>query len=237
MKEFSSIKVEIEEFLVTLGQLLPRYYSISSSPSIDSRRVSITVAVVRYELYGRGRVGVCSTYLADRIKIGDKIPIFVHTNSNFRLPSNPATPILMVGPGTGLAPFRAMLQERSLLKTTGEHVLYFGCRHSKRDFLYKEELEQLVSEGRVTLHTAFSREQKEKVYVQQRVRESAAQVWQVIITGGHIYICGDAKNMAGDVHSALIDVVSQYGNFSEEEAIKYLKQLENEKRYQRDIWY
>ena len=237
LNDFSSIKVGVEEFLDTLGQFLPRYYSISSSPSVNPRRVSITVAIVRYDLFGRGRVGVCSTYLADRVKVGDKIPIFVNNNPDFRLPSDPATPILMGGPGTGLAPFRAMLQERVKLNATGENVLYFGCRHSSRDYLYKEELEQLASENKVTLHTAFSRDQKEKVYVQQRVRESAAQVWKVLEAGGHIYICGDAQYMAGDVHSALTDVVSDYGKISKEDATKYLEELENQKRYQRDVWY
>jgi sulfite reductase (NADPH) flavoprotein alpha-component len=143
----------------------------------------------------------------------------------------------MVGPGTGLAPFRAMLQERTTLKATGENTLFFGCRHSTRDFLYKEELELLSAENKVNLYTAFSRDQKEKVYVQQRVKEAAPHVWKILESGGHVYICGDAQYMAGDVHTALTDVVTEYGKVSKEDAVKYLEELENLKRYQRDVWY
>jgi len=223
--------------LGTLGQLLPRYYSISSAYLQDPSKVSITVAIVRYNSHKRNRIGVCSTFLSDRVKEGDVIPIFVNDNPDFRMPKDSSLPILMVGPGTGIAPFRAMLQERIISNSAGKNILYFGCRLPDRDFLYKEELERLRDENKLVLHTAFSRAQKQKVYVQHKLLEGSAEVWDLIQNGGHIYICGDAQYMAVDVHASLIDIAMKYGNHSKEEAEKVFTSLETSKRYQKDVWF
>jgi len=237
--EHPSIKLaqSINDFLGTLGQLLPRYYSISSAYIQDPSKVSITIAIVRYQSHNRDRKGVCSTFLSDRTSQGDIIPIFVNDNPDFRMPKDSSLPILMIGPGTGIAPFRAMLQERIITNATGKNILYFGCRLTTQDFLYKEELERLRDENKLVLHTAFSREQKKKVYVQHKLIEASAEVWDLIQSGGHIYVCGDAKYMAVDVHAALIDISMKYGNQGKEEAEKLLANLESVKRYQKDVWF
>jgi len=236
VENFPSIKLtSVEQLLGSLGQLLPRYYSISSSYLVDPKTVSVTIAVVRYKTHGRSRVGICSTHLNDRVQDGDILPIFVNNNPDFRLPADPTVPILMVGPGTGVAPFRAMLHERIHQEASGKSVLYFGCRNEDRDFLYREEFEKLTGENKMTLRTAFSRQKSEKVYVQQRLRENAAEVWDIISAGGHVYVCGDAQYMAVDVHSALEHIVAQH--IGKEGAAKYVEDLEKSKRYQKDVWF
>lgn len=237
LETFGSVKVPLADILSNLGQLLPRYYSISSSYITDSSTVSITVAVVRYNTFKRDRIGVCSTHLSDRVNVGDRIPIFVNNNPDFRLPADPSKDILMVGPGTGIAPFRAMLQERVKVGATGKNVLYFGCRRSDSDFLYKNELEALQEKGLLKLHTAFSRQDKQKVYVQHKLAETGAEVWELLKAGGHIYICGDAQYMANDVHAALKQIVRDFTNVDEAGADKFLADLEAERRYQRDVWF
>jgi len=175
--------------------------------------------------------------MVDRVKVGDKIPIFVNNNPDFRLPEDPTQSILMIGPGTGVAPFRAMLQERALLNAAGSNTLYFGCRKSDQDFLYKDELEKYQSDGNLILHTAFSRQTNQKVYVQHVVQNTASSVWKILEGGGYIYICGDAANMAGDVHRQLIKIIQEYGNLEAEASEKWLIDLEHKKRYQKDIWF
>jgi len=179
-------------------------------------------------------VGICSTYLSDRIKVGDMIPIFVNNNPDFRLPEDLNKDILMIGPGTGLAPFRAMLQERVLIDASGSNTLYFGCRLPDHDFLYKDELEKYQSDKKLTLHTAFSREKKQKFYVQHRIRENGSSIWTLLQNGAHLYVCGDAKNMAVDVHSALKEIIFEYGK---QDGEKFLQDMEASKRYQKDIWF
>jgi sulfite reductase (NADPH) flavoprotein alpha-component len=237
LEDFSSFNCKLETVLDTLPQLQPRYYSISSSFKKNPKLVTITVAVVRYSTHNKDRVGVCSTFLNDRVQVGDRIPIFVNNNPDFRLPSEKSTPILMVGPGTGIAPFRAMLQDRVIDNATGSNVLYFGCRKSDQDYLYKTELAEYVSQGQLTLHTAFSRETSQKVYVQHRIKEQGEAIWALLQSGGHVYICGDAKYMAVDVHSALKDIVTQYGSMDHQAAEKFLHDLETSNKYQKDIWF
>jgi len=191
---------------------------------------------VRYSTHQKKRIGVCSTFLSDQVTVGDSIAIFVNNNPDFRMPEDPQKQILMIGPGTGVAPFRAMMQERVLSNMAGEATLYFGCRNSK-DFLYKEELESHQQQNKLKLYTAFSREQSKKVYVQHKLKENSEQVWQFLENGGAIYVCGDAAHMAGDVHQVLFEIISQYGNLDKESTEKYLHHLENDRRYQKDTWF
>lgn len=166
--------------------------------------MSIAAAVVRYELHGRRRKGVATTFLADRVFVNETLPIYVQPNSEFRLPNDGAVGIIMVGAGTGVAPYRAFLQERHISNASGDNILFFGCRHEDRDFLYKDELKRWEKEGHVELYTAFSRDSSEKVYVQNRITENADRVWRLLEDGAHLYVCGDASHMAPDVHSALL---------------------------------
>eukprot|EP01112_Ceratiomyxa_fruticulosa_P022617 TRINITY_DN8344_c0_g2_i1.p1 TRINITY_DN8344_c0_g2~~TRINITY_DN8344_c0_g2_i1.p1 ORF type:complete len:649 (-),score=168.84 TRINITY_DN8344_c0_g2_i1:136-2082(-) len=232
--------IPLDDLLSRLSRLLPRYYSISSSLKAHPTKVSITVAVVRYTLHGSKRVGVTSTFLSDRVSEGERIPIFVNNNPDFRLPTDAQTPIVMVGPGTGLAPFRAFLQERDAqgaLTNPSLNTIFFGCRHYGKDFLYREELETLHKDSKINLITAFSRDQAQKVYVQHRIEEHASFVWESLSNGGHFYVCGDANHMAGDVHKVLLQIVEKHGNMSSEEAEHYIEKLEKDKRYQKDIWF
>lgn len=235
----------VEQLLGELKQLLPRYYSISSAQRADPRKVTVTAAVVRYDTHGRQRKGVTTTYLADRVEVGQRVSVFVNANPDFRLPSESSRPIIMIGPGTGIAPFRAFLQERILdsqdrsAADLGANVLFFGCRHSDRDYLYREELEALVEKGHLSLFTAFSRDQADrKVYVQHRLLEAGAFVWKLLEEqSAHLYICGDAQYMAPDVHKALLEIITTQGGKSQEEAEHYLETLEKTNRYQKDVWF
>ncbi|GJQ10662.1 hypothetical protein GpartN1_g2453.t1 [Galdieria partita] len=237
LAEFSSASVDLQKFVEHLRPLSPRYYSISSSSLVNSNRVSITVAVVRYELLGLDRVGVATTYLADRVDVGSKIPVFLSKNDNFRLPSAGSTPVIMIGPGTGVAPFRAFLLERERMGSTGRNVLFFGCRHKDRDFLYAEELQAFVDRGFLDLFVAFSRDQAKKIYVQDIMLEQSAFLWSLLEQGAHVYVCGDGTKMANDVHEAWIRIVScQKPDCSREEALEFMDALERNSRYQRDVW-
>lgn len=182
--------------------------------------------------------GVCTTWL--KPKLEERVPIYVR-RSQFRLPNRVQTPVIMIGPGTGLAPFRGFIQERNWHKEQGKPVgethLYFGCRNKDKDFIYREELEQFVENGVLTLHTAFSRDQEKKVYVTDRMREHMDQLWTLIgQKGAHVYVCGDAKMMAKDVRNIIVEVVKGGGNMSSEEAEKYVKKMEQQKRYSADVW-
>jgi sulfite reductase (NADPH) flavoprotein alpha-component len=234
---FSSFKPEVEELLKQMKPLQPRYYSISSSPVVDGQCVGVTAAVLRYTTLGKARTGVATTFLADRVEVGESCPIFISRNPEFRLPDDNSKPIIMVGPGTGIAPFRAFMQERVAKKATGQNLLYFGCRHQEKDFLYRKELEDWAQAGLLSLRTAFSRDQKEKVYVQHRLIEDAEIIWKLLEEGrAHVYVCGDGKAMAEDVQNALLRIFKEQGEKDEAGALLYLQVLEKTKRYQRDVW-
>lgn len=226
-----------EEFVSILKKMQPRLYSISSSPKAHPGEVHLTVAVVRYHSHFRDRGGVCSTFLADRSE-GVNPKVFVHSNKLFRLPEDLSKPIIMCGPGTGIAPFRAFLEERQATEATGKNWLFFGNPHAATDYLYQSELEEMQASN--TLHrldTAFSRDQSQKIYVQDRMIEAGAELWQWLNNeGGYFYVCGDASRMAKDVDNALHTIAQTHGNLTEEEAINYFKKLKKEKRYARDVY-
>lgn len=224
------------EFVSQLRKLQPRLYSISSSPKAHPGEVHLTVGTVRYESHGRIRKGVCSTFLADRVEAGGTVPVFVQASHGFRLPTDTTTPIVMVGPGTGIAPFRAFLEERRATKATGKNWLFFGDQQRACDFLYEEELTAMQRDGFVRLDLAFSRDQAEKIYVQNRMLENAVELWKWLEAGVHFYVCGDAKRMARDVDAALREIVQSAGGKSAEEAAAYIQNLKSTKRYQRDVY-
>ena len=233
----SSVKFAPAEFTVLLKKLQPRLYSISSSPKANPGRVHLTVNIVRYESLARSRKGVCSTFLAERVESARTVPVFVHTNKNFRPPPRGETPMIMVGPGTGIAPFRAFLQERVATGAKGGNWLFFGDQRSATDFMYRDELEAMQRGGALTrLETAFSRDQAEKIYVQDRMREHAKELFDWLEAGAHFYVCGDAKRMARDVDAALHEVVQIGGGRTVEQAAEYVSGLKKEKRYQRDVY-
>lgn len=217
--------------------LPPRLYSIASSQAAVEDEVHLTVAKVRYEQQQRMRDGVGSIWLTERLSLDDTAPVFIDTNKNFRLPPDSQTPIIMIGPGTGVAPFRAFMQEREVMEHEGKNWLFFGDRQFRRDFLYQREWLQWRQQGLLSrLDVAFSRDGPEKVYVQHRLRAAGADIWRWIDEGAHIYVCGDANAMAPDVHEALIDVVSTQGHKSRDSAEQFLRELTRDKRYQRDVY-
>jgi sulfite reductase (NADPH) flavoprotein alpha-component len=225
-----------EDFVAVLKKLQPRLYSIASSPDAHPGEVHLTVGIVRYESLGRERGGVCSTFLADRCE-GKTLGVFVHTNKAFRMPEDDATPIIMVGPGTGIAPFRAFLEDRKVKGSKGPCWLLFGNPYQATDFLYEEELTALQADGVLTrLDTAFSRDQAHKIYVQDRMIEQGAELWKWLSEGARFYVCGDASRMAKDVDAAMLKVVEEHGGMSAEEAAEYVKQMRKEKRYCRDVY-
>lgn len=223
------------DLIAPLRKLQHRLYSISSSPKAHPGEVHLTVGIVRYELDGKPRKGVCSTFLAERAD--GTVPVFIHKSPGFRLPTDPAKPVIMVGPGTGIAPFRAFLEERKHTAPGGKNWLFFGDQHVTTDFLYRNELETMFNEGVLTrLDTAFSRDQAEKIYVQQRMHERAAELWEWLEAGAFFYVCGDAKRMAKDVDAMLHRIIAEQGGLSEAGAQAYVNQLKSEKRYQRDVY-
>ncbi|XUL91657.1 molybdopterin-dependent oxidoreductase [Streptomyces galilaeus] len=231
------VKAGAEEWAGVLKKLQPRLYSISSSPLVDPHSVSLTVSVVRYEnLNGRPRGGVCSPFLADA-EAGTEVPVFVQRSPHFRPPADAGTPMVMVGPGTGVAPFVGFLQERRALGHAAPNWLLFGEQHRATDFYYEEELTELLDEGTLArLDTAFSRDQRAKVYVQDRMREHGPELWHWLQEGAHFYVCGDASRMAKDVDRALRDIAVAHGGLDEAEAASYVKQLAAAKRYVRDVY-
>ena len=197
-----------------------------------------TVRVIRYESHGRERQGVASGHLGDRAGVGATMPIFLHANGNFRLPADTTAPVIMIGPGTGIAPFRAFLEERQALGSSGDNWLFFGEQRAALDFLYKDQLQGMHRDGVLThLDTAFSRDQEKKVYVQDRMREKAAELYRWLERGAYFYVCGDASRMAKDVETALLDVIAQGSNGTLEHAHEYLAAMKKEKRYQRDVYF
>ncbi len=224
------------EFVGLLKKLQPRLYSIASSPKVHAGQAHLCVDVLRYESLGRARKGVCSTFLADRAGLGP-VPVFTQPNRNFRLPADGSRPVIMVGPGTGLAPFRAFLHERKATGARGRNWLFFGAQRAATDFLYGGELTALWGEGALThLHTAFSRDQTEKVYVQHRMLENVRELFEWLEAGAHFYVCGDAARMAKDVEAALQRVVERAGGKTPEQAAEYVARLRTERRYQRDVY-
>jgi sulfite reductase (NADPH) flavoprotein alpha-component len=220
-----------------LKKLPPRLYSISSSPKAHPGEVHLCIGIVRTEFGGRPRKGVCSTFLADRVEDRASVPVFVHHNKNFRPPSDPSTPTIMVGPGTGIAPFRAFLEERRAIGAKGKNWLFFGDQHAVTDFLYRDEIEAMLRESTLArLDTAFSRDQAEKIYVQQRMLEHAKELFAWLEDGAHFYVCGDASRMARDVDRALHQVIESAGGRTAEQAADYVRQLSAAKRYQRDVY-
>lgn len=231
------IRLPPQDLLAALAPLQPRLYSISSSLAAHPHEVHLTVGVVRYRANDRTRQGVCSTFLADRVQPGDPLRIFVQPSHGFRLPPEATAPLIMVGPGTGIAPFRAFLEERQVGKHTGQNWLFFGDQRESCDFLYERELRAHLASGLLTrLDTAFSRDGAEKVYVQHRLLENAAELWQWLEVGAYFYVCGDAKKMAPDVDATLVRIVREQGGRSEAEAKAYLQALRSSKRYQRDVY-
>lgn len=226
------------EALISIFRKLPiRLYSIASSPLAHPDEVHLTVAAVRYESHGRTRKGVCSTFLADVAKTGESVPIFVQPNKNFRLPADANTPIIMVGPGTGVAPFRSFIEHRAITEAPGKSWLFFGDQRYLHDFLYQLEWQDFLKEGHLTkLDLAFSRDQPEKIYVQDKMLEKGEELYAWLDEGAHFYVCGDANRMAADVHEALISIVMNYGAKSREEAEEYVETLKKTKRYQRDVY-
>lgn len=226
-----------QEFVELLRPLTPRLYSIASSQAETEDEVHITVGVVRYDIDGRARTGGASGFLADRLKEGDELRIFIEHNDNFRLPDDSTKPVIMIGPGTGIAPFRAFMQQRDNEEATGKNWLFFGNPHFVEDFLYQVEWQRYVKEGLLTnISLAWSRDQAQKVYVQDKLREQGEEVWHWIEEGAHIYVCGDANHMARDVEQALLEIISQYGNMDSESADEFLSELRVERRYQRDVY-
>jgi len=235
--DFAGTVTDPQQLFTILPRLTPRMYSISSSQKVHPDSVHTTVRVIRYEAHGRDRQGVASGHMGDRSQIGTTLPIFLHSNNNFRLPVDPNAPVIMIGPGTGIAPFRAFLEERQADGAKGKNWLFFGEQRSKLDFLYQEQLEGMLADGTLThLHTAFSRDQHNKVYVQDRIAEEAKEVYEWLEQGAYFYDCGDATRMAKDVELALLDAIAKGSNGTLDHANEYLANMKKQKRYQRDVY-
>jgi len=237
MVRFSPAQLDAEALTGLLRPLTPRLYSIASSQAEVETEVHITVGAVRFDIEGRARTGGASGFLADRVEEDGEIRVFIEHNDNFRLPANPETPVIMIGPGTGIAPFRAFMQQRAADGATGKNWLFFGNPHFTDDFLYQVEWQRYVKEGVLTnIDLAWTRDQKEKVYVQDKLRQQGAELWRWINDGAHIYVCGDANRMAKDVEQALLEVIAEFGAMDTEAADDYLSELRVERRYQRDVY-
>jgi sulfite reductase (NADPH) flavoprotein alpha-component len=237
IEKFPGVRPDPEAFIEALDPLQPRLYSISSSPKLDPHRVALTVDAVRYDIGNRRRVGVASTYLAERVKPGAIVKVYVQKAPAFALPADPGVPIIMIGPGTGVAPFRAFLQERWATQAHGRNWLFFGHQRSNYDFFYEDEFKSMKSSGVLTrLTLAWSRDGEEKIYVQDRMREVGRDLWAWLTDGAHVYVCGDAKRMAKDVELALVDIVAQHGVRSAEEAAAFVGELKKKGRYQQDVY-
>ena len=237
LEKFSGIRPDPEAFIEALDVLQPRVYSISSSLKSNPGRVSLTVDAVRYKIDKRTRFGVASTFLGGRVKPGDKIKVYVQKAQHFALPADPNKPIIMIGPGTGVAPFRAFLQERIATQAPGVNWLYFGHQRSDYDFFYREEFDAMRKSGHLhRLTLAWSRDGSEKIYVQHRMRQDGRDLWDWISRGAHVYVCGDALRMAKDVEKALIDVVAEHGKRSAEDAARFVNDLKKNDRYQADVY-
>ncbi|EGT0662619.1 NADPH-dependent assimilatory sulfite reductase flavoprotein subunit [Citrobacter werkmanii] len=237
MVRFSPAQLDADALIGLLRPLTPRLYSIASSQAEVESEVHVTVGVVRYDIEGRARAGGASSFLADRVEEEGEVRVFIEHNDNFRLPANPQTPVIMIGPGTGIAPFRAFMQQRAADGAEGKNWLFFGNPHFTEDFLYQVEWQRYVKEGVLSrIDMAWSRDQKEKIYVQDKLREQGAELWRWINDGAHIYVCGDANRMAKDVEQALLEVIAEFGAMDIEAADEFLSELRVERRYQRDVY-
>ncbi|NMD71479.1 sulfite reductase subunit alpha [Bacillus sp. DNRA2] len=237
LQDFGPWKGSAQEFVSILRKMTARLYSIASSMNAHPGEVHLTIGAVRYQAHGRERKGVCSVLVAERTEEGDTIPVFVQPNKHFHLPESVDKDIIMVGPGTGIAPFRSFIEERAVTKATGRTWLFFGDQHAASDFLYEEELTQYLQDGVITkLDTAWSRDTDKKVYVQNKILENSKELFNWLDNGGYFYICGDKDRMAKDVHNTLIEVIAKEGSMSQEDAESYLNDLKKEGRYQRDVY-
>lgn len=239
LRAFPSVSASLAEIIASLTPLQPRLYSVASSQKENPTQVHLTVGIVRWHANNRQRHGVASTFLADHSMLtpGQRASVFVHPSPGFRLPESGNTPVIMVGPGTGIAPFRSFLQEHRSTGAKGNTWLFFGDQKAECDFLYKEELQAHLEDGSLSrLDTAFSRDQEEKIYVQTRMIEHAAELWQWLEEGAHFYVCGDAKRMAKDVDAALHQIAREQGGLDEAGAKGYIQSLVKTRRYQRDVY-
>jgi sulfite reductase (NADPH) flavoprotein alpha-component len=237
IKKFPGVRPDPEAFVEALDPLQPRLYSIACSPRIDRNRMALCVDAVRYPLNGRTRLGVASTFLGERVRPGDKVKAYVQKAQHFGLPADPSAPIIMIGPGTGIAPFRAFLYERMASKAPGHSWLFFGHQRRDHDFFYEDELAGMKAAGALTrLSLAWSRDGSEKFYVQDRMRQLGRELWAWLADGAHIYVCGDAKRMAKDVERAWVEIVAAHGARTTDEAIAFVANLKRSGRYQQDVY-
>jgi sulfite reductase (NADPH) flavoprotein alpha-component len=237
LQKFSHVRPHPEAFVEALEPLQPRLYSISSSHNATPGKLSLTVDIVRYVVGKRKRHGLASSFLADRVQPGDELKVYVQKAHGFALPADPNIPIIMVGPGTGIAPFRAFLHDRKATKAPGKNWLFFGHQRSASDFFYADELNAMKTEGFLTrLSLAWSRDAGEKFYVQDRMREVGRDVWTWLAEGAHVYVCGDAKRMAKDVERALVDIAAEHGARSTDEAVAFVSELKKKGRFQLDVY-
>lgn len=236
-RDFTPWIGSVQEFVSILRKMPSRLYSIASSLTANPDEVHLTIGAVRYEAHGRERKGVCSILAAERLQPGDSVPVYIQHNENFKLPKNADTPIIMVGPGTGAAPFRSFLQEREEIGAAGKSWMFFGDQHFVTDFLYQTEWQKWLENGVLTkMDVAFSRDTAEKVYVQHRMIEHSQELFEWFEEGAHLYICGDEKHMAHDVHNTLLSIIEKEGGLSREKAEEYLAEMQQQKRYQRDVY-
>ncbi|MGR9050198.1 assimilatory sulfite reductase (NADPH) flavoprotein subunit [Halobacillus faecis] len=237
VRDYGPWNAGAEEFVSILRKIPARLYSIASSFKANPDEVHLTIGTVRYDSNGRKRTGVCSGQCAERTEAGDHLSVFVQKNNNFKLPDDPSLPIIMIGAGTGVAPYRAFLEEREESEAQGRSWLFFGEQHFVTDFLYQVEWQQWLKNGVLTkMDVAFSRDSKEKVYVQHRLLENREEFYQWLAAGAYVYVCGDEKHMAKDVHNTILQIVKEEGKYNDEEAEEYLKELRKAKRYQRDVY-
>ena len=237
LSDFPLKEKDPQALVSLLRKLPPRLYSIASSQKADPNSVHLTVATVRYHAHKRDREGVCSTYLADRLTMDSTADVFVTANKNFKLPKDQSTPIIMVGPGTGIAPFRAFMQERKATGAKGQNWLFFGDQHFLTDFLYQTEWQNYQKEGLLNkIDLAFSRDQAEKVYVQHKMQQNAKELYQWIDSGAYFYVCGDASRMAHDVDEALHTIIEEQAGITKDSAVEYVQQMKSDKRYLRDVY-
>jgi sulfite reductase (NADPH) flavoprotein alpha-component len=237
IEKFRGVRPDPEAFIEALDPLQPRLYSIASSPKVDPNRIALTIDAVRYPINGRTRLGVASTFFAERVEPGTKLRAYVQRAQHFALPADPSVPIIMIGPGTGIAPFRAFLHERMATKAPGRNWLFFGHQRSQHDFFYEDELAGMKAARVLTrLTLAWSRDAAEKIYVQDRMRDVGRDLWAWLAEGAHVYVCGDAKRMAKDVEAALIEVVAAFGVRSTNEAIAFVAEMKKNGRYQQDVY-
>ena len=237
LAEFPSARLAPQEFVDHLRRLTPRLYSIASSPKVFPHEIHLTVAVIRYRTNERDRVGVCSSFKADRVRVGETPTYVFVSESHFAPPDDGAKDCVMVGPGVGIAPFRAFLQDRVASGATGRNWVFFGDQHRAYDFIYEDEWRDHLARGRVhRIDLAWSRDQAHKIYVQDKMRENAVELWAWLAGGAHFYVCGDARHMAKGVDAALHEIIARQGGMDAAAAAEHVKRMKKEKRYQRDVY-